>query len=269
MTYQVKSEKVIARPAGDVFHALKDGLLFMNCGANSSSMKIDFRVGGKYHIDFKNKTLSNFGEFLEIIPNKKIVFTWCQTFGADQKPDTQVVIELFEDGPKTKLVLVHTGFKDQETKDNHQMGWTGGINDFTDQIENGRLRMVRAYEVPAEKLYDICKNPESFFAIMGDLSKGSVDFRVGGKYQLPTKKGEIKGEFLEIIPNKKITISWLVGCGGPLKNSNVALSINQKDKDNSSLELIHDGLHNLEEQQAHRAGWETVTAKLKESLAKN
>lgn len=266
MTYQVKAEKIIGRPASDVFNALKEGLLFMNCGADSGSMKIDFRVGGKYQIDFKNKTLVNFGEFLEIIPNKKIVFSWCQTFGPDQKPDTQVVIELFEDGSKTRLVLNHTGFKDQPTRDDHQAGWNGGITDFSTQIENGQLRMLRGYPVSPQRLFEICKNPESFFGFMGDLSRGSVDFKVGGKYQLPTAKGEIKGEFLEIVPDQRIKLSWLVGCGGPLKDSNVNLTINKKDDGSSTLEIIHQGLHSLEEQKAHRTGWETVTKKIKEVL---
>jgi uncharacterized protein YndB with AHSA1/START domain len=262
MSYQVKTEKIIARSAGDVFHALKEGLLFMNCGADSESIKIDFKVGGKYHIDFRNHTLSNFGEFLEIIPNKKIVFTWCQNFGPEQKPDTEVTIELFEDGAKTRLVLLHTGFKDQANKDNHQKGWDTGLSDFSAEIQTGKLRMIRAYPIAPEKLYGICKNPETFFAFMGDLARGSVDFKVGGKYQLPTKKGEIKGEFLEITPNQKITLSWLIGRSGPLKDSKVNLIINQKDDGSSSLEIIHEGLHSVEEQKAHRSGWEAVTKKI-------
>ncbi|HEX7673590.1 MAG TPA: SRPBCC domain-containing protein [Bdellovibrio sp.] len=238
MTYQVKAEKLIGRPASEVFNALKDGLLFMNCGADSGSMQIDFRVGGKYHINFKNKTLANFGEFLEIIPNKKIVFSWCQTFGADQKPDTQVVIELFEDGSKTRLVLNHTGFKDQATRDNHQMGWDGGINDFTAQVENGQLRMLRAYPASAEKIFEICKNQERFLSLMSEAFRDSVNFKVG--------------------PNKKIELSGLGGTA--------TLAFNSKEDGSSFIEIIHQGLHSLAEQKAHRAGWESFTKKMTEIL---
>jgi uncharacterized protein YndB with AHSA1/START domain len=167
MNYQVNAEKVIGRPVSDVFNALKEGLLFMNCGADSGSIQIDFRVGGKYQIDFRNKTLVNFGEFLEIIPNRKIVFSWCQTFGPDQKPDTQVVIELFEDGSKTRLLLSHTGFKDQATKDAHQTGWFGGLEDFIGQIENGKLRMLRNFPVSKQRLQEVCKTPESLMDFAG------------------------------------------------------------------------------------------------------
>lgn len=266
MTYQMKTEKIIGRMASDVFQALKEGLLFMNCGADSSTIKIDFRVGGKYYIDFRNHTLSNYGEFIEIIPNKKIVFTWCQSFGPDQAPDTHVAIELFEDGSKTRLVLLHTGFKTKEMADNHEKGWNAGFADFGNEIQDGRLRLLRTFETSAENLYSICKNPETFFAFMGDLSKGFVDFKVGGKYQLPTAKGEIKGEFLDILPNQKIALSWLVGYAGPLLDSKVTLTINKKDDGGSTLELVHSGLHSVADKKAHRFGWETVTKKIKEKV---
>jgi uncharacterized protein YndB with AHSA1/START domain len=222
MNYQVNAEKIIGRPVSDVFNALKEGLLFMNCGADSGSIKIDFRVGGKYQIDFRNKTLVNFGEFLEIIPNRKIVFSWCQTFGPDQKPDTQVVIELFEDGPKTRLVLSHTGFKDQATKDAHQTGWYGGLEDFIAQIEKGKLRMLRSFPISDQRLREICKSPESLIRF--------------------------------------------ANYNGVLNLSNVVLNITPKEDGSSSLEIIDQGLHSLEEQKAHRTGWETVTKKMTEVL---
>ncbi len=222
MTYEVKAEKVIRRSVGDVFNALKGGLLFMNCGADSGSMQIDFRVGGKYQIDFRKKTLVNFGEFLEIIPNKKIVFSWCQTFGPDQKPDTQVAIELFAEGPHTRLMLSHTGFKDQATKDAHQTGWFGGLADFISQIENGQLRMLRSYPVSDKRLSEVCGKPENLISFTG-----------------------YKGE---------------------LNLNNVSLNVMKKDDGNSTLEIIHQGLHSFEEQKSQRHGWEIVTKKLSEVL---
>lgn len=265
MSYQLKLEKIIARPASDVFRALQEGRLFMNCGFASDTMKIDFRVGGKYHIDLRHMAKSNFGEFLDIVPNKKIVFSWCQVFDENQKPDTKVTIELFEQGNQTRLVLEHTGFHNKDVCDGHTQGWTSGLDDLSAEIQEGRLRMVRSFSLPVEKVFEACKNPSSFFAFMGDLSKGTVDVRTGGQYQVPTKKGEVKGEFLEIIPNKKISLSWLVGCSGPLKNSQVTLNFNIKNN-GSSLELIHSGLLTEEEQKAHRAGWEHVTAQLSKTL---
>lgn len=268
MSYQLKVEKVIGRSVSDVFNALKGGRLFMNCGCDSRSMQIDFRVGGKYHISLRGHTKSNYGEFLEIVPDRKIVFSWCQSFEPGQKPDTQVTIELFSEGIKTRLVLMHAGFKNQEICDAHQNGWMHGIEDMGNELQLGRLRMVRSFDTSVGQLYEACKNPSIFFAIMGDLAKGSVDFRSGGKYQLPTRVGEIKGEFLEIIPEQKIVFSWLQGCKGPLAQSKVNLSFGKSDNGAARLELIHEGLDGEDEQMAHRQGWEAVTQKMSEALSK-
>jgi uncharacterized protein YndB with AHSA1/START domain len=265
MSYDVKVEKLIARPAADVFRALQEGRLFMNCSADSASMRLDFRPGGKYYLEFKGHNVVNFGEFLEIIPNKKIVFTWCQDFGEQQKPDTQVTIELFESGAQTRLVVVHTGFKDQANCEGHRKGWTGGLNDLNEELVQGRLRMVRGFEASVDKLFEACKNPATFFGFMGDVSRGTIEFRVGGKYQVPTKNGEIKGEFLNITANEKIEFSWMGGCGGPLKDSRVTLLLRSKEQ-GSSLEILHSGLTTFDSAMAHRSGWETVTRKLTEIL---
>lgn len=160
--YDLKIEKMISKSAHEVFNSLKAGKLFMNCSADSNSIELDFRVGGKYKLHFKNHKVSNWGEFLEIIPDQKIVFTWCQTFGADQKPDTKVTIELFSEGPGTKLVLEHKGFKDKETCDNHYQGWNGGINDMTSEMEEDKIRLVRRYDTPVEKLKALVKASNDF-----------------------------------------------------------------------------------------------------------
>jgi len=258
MSYQVKIEKTIGRSVGDVFNALKAGRLFMNCGCDSKTMKIDFRVGGKYHIDFWSHGKDNFGEFLEIVPDRKIVFSWCESFVPDRKPDTRVSIELFPDGSKTRLVLVHTGFTSQEISDAHQNGWMAGVDDFGNEHEVGRLRMVRIYQAPVDEMFAICKTPASFFAFMGDVSRGVVDFKVGGKFQVPNDHGGIAGEFLEIVANSKISFSWLQGCTGPLSNSKVSLSFKATDKGDARIELIHDGLITEKDMTAHRQGWESV-----------
>src|SRR5207253_11172367 len=119
-----------------------------------------------------------------------------------------------------------------------------------------------------EDLFAACSNPATFFAFIGDVAKGSVDFRVGGKYQVPTRGGEIKGEFLEIIPNQKIVFSWLVGSDGPLPDSRVSMTFSKSDKGDGKVELIQNGLPTESEQMAHRHGWEIVTKRMSEILSK-
>ena len=230
MSHNLKTEKVIARPVGEVFEALKAGLLFMNCGSDSASTKIDFQVGGKYSISFKNKTLENFGEFIEIIPNKRIVFSWCQTFGENQKPDTTVTIDLVAEGSKTKVLLAHTGFVSEELCAGHMQGWTGGLADMASELEIGRLRFLRTYELPAEKLFDLCKRPEMF-----DGHK-VVDAVSGAK---------------------------LILSGG------ATLMFAQKPNNSSTVEILQDGLKTMSEKLSQRKAWETAARKLTEAVQRS
>jgi uncharacterized protein YndB with AHSA1/START domain len=224
---QIKTEKMIERSARDVFDAIKQGRLFMNCGGESGSMQIDFKVGGKYHFTMKNYNVSNFGEFLEIIPNKKVVFNWCQSFGPDQKPDSVVTIELFEDGNKTRLQLLHTGFKTQKDVDNHTGGWESVLNDTIEEIQNGRLRLIRVFPAPVENLFAVCK----------------IQFG---------------GEAVESVLNQKLVLTGL----GPV-GSQLSLAFQAKEDGNSRLELIHTGLAKVEDQMTQRTKWETLIAQIK------
>ncbi len=224
--YDLKIEKMIAKSTKEVFKSLQEGKLFMNCSADSNSIQIDFRAGGKYKIDFKNHGVSNWGEFLEIIPNEKIVFTWCQTFGPDQKPDTKVTIELQAVGSKTKLVLEHTGFQDQAACDNHFQGWNGGINDLTNEMENGSIRLVRRYEASVEKLFEKVSASKNLF-------------------------GEIKDSTL----NQKIIV-----------DSNITLLFSTRENNQSALEIIHSGLITDKDIEMSRKNWDNVTSKLTEIM---
>ena len=263
-TYDLTVEKTILKSPAEVFRAIGEGRLFLNCSAGTETLKVDFRVGGKYHIDFVSYGMSNNGEFLEIVPNEKIVFTWCQDPMASDKPDTTVTIQLKEQKGNTLLTLKHVGFKNEDRMKDHLGGWSGGLEDMGAEITQGRLRFNRYFKIPVQKLYDTCKNPASFFGLMGDVQKGSVDFKVGGKFKVPTQKGEVTGEFLEITPMKKIVFTWKsTGCGTPFKqDSKVTLSFDDDDENDSWLELIHEGLETEDQQKTHRAGWDHIMTKI-------
>ena len=261
-THTVKLERTIAKPAADVFRAIGEGRIFLNCSAHQESMSVDFRVGGRYALEFRAFGVFNGGEFLEIVPNEKIVFTWSQDGEKNAKGDTTVTILLREEKGKTHLTLIHEGFRDEETRADHEQGWTNGFDDLTAEMTEGRLRFHRWFRVPVQRLYEACSNPASFFGQFADLSKGSVDFRVGGKYQAPTKRGKIEGEFLEIVPNEKIVFSWLSANGERLPHPTKVTLKFEADEDTSWLELIHEGLDTEALQKAHRAGWDGLITRL-------
>jgi uncharacterized protein YndB with AHSA1/START domain len=84
---------------------------------------LDPRVGGSYRVVVQGKNPA-VGEFVEVVPDRKVVFT----FGWDE-PDhpipagsTEVEITLLPDGGKTRVRLVHRGLPDDAVSD-HTQGW--------------------------------------------------------------------------------------------------------------------------------------------------
>ena len=64
------------------------------------------------------------GTITEIIPNKKISYTW-QEPNIPGFPNTVVTWELEKmEDYKTRLKLFHTGFKPDETAKKHNEGWS-------------------------------------------------------------------------------------------------------------------------------------------------
>jgi uncharacterized protein YndB with AHSA1/START domain len=88
----------------------------------------DARVGGKFRWDLINcdgeeKTIE--GEYREIIPGKKIVFTWKHQDDKLWENRTSIVtVELSDSNGGTQLRLKHEQLPSEESRDDHNQGWT-------------------------------------------------------------------------------------------------------------------------------------------------
>ena len=95
----------------------------------------DVRVGGKYRWDLtspEGEEMSAFGEYKELVPGKKIVFTWQWDDDEAWENRTSVVtIELFERGSGTELRFRHEQLPSEESRDRHNEGW----NSLLDGLE--------------------------------------------------------------------------------------------------------------------------------------
>lgn len=263
---EVKVEKMIRRPAREVFQALAEGRLFNNCGAAMADMKIDFRVGGGYELGFQNAEMKVCGKFKEIVQDRKICFTWGDEGSAEGFPMTDVKIELIADGDATRVLIHHTGFKTKQEADEHNFGWTAGLNDMEPELTAGRLRIVRTYPVSRDKLYSVCSDIGKVFMKATDISDSKIDFRVGGQYRIQTGQCEMLGQFEEIIPGKKIVFTWLAGGGQHFeKPTRVTFAFDDEEDGESSIEIIHELLPQTAVK-PHRGGWECFTGAAYELL---
>jgi uncharacterized protein YndB with AHSA1/START domain len=95
----------------------------------------DARVGGKYRWDLttpEGEEMSAFGEYQELVPGKKIVFTW--KWDDDevwQERNSLVTVELFDRDGGTELFFKHEQLPSEESRDRHTEGW----NSILDRLQ--------------------------------------------------------------------------------------------------------------------------------------
>jgi uncharacterized protein YndB with AHSA1/START domain len=86
----------------------------------------DVRVGGSYAIATRKETGEvnrADGVYREIVPNRKLVFTWTPNTGL--RAESIVTLLITPDGPGCFVTLSHEMFVDEETRNRHEQGWRG------------------------------------------------------------------------------------------------------------------------------------------------
>ena len=91
---------------------------------DGTEAELDPRPGGIYRVLVAGQFQAA-GEFVEVEPMKKVVFTfgWEQEGNPIRPGSTTVEISLQPEGDKTRLRLVHRGLPD-DAVENHEGGWT-------------------------------------------------------------------------------------------------------------------------------------------------
>ena len=133
-------ERHFGAPREAVFAALtepeKMNQWFFGMPEGSAKVEQDFRVGGTYTVnmyapdgseskcgDSGESKHAPHGEYLEIDPPNKLVFSWISEGFVD---DSKVTVLLEEDGDGTKLILRHE--LPASIMEPHREGWTNCID---------------------------------------------------------------------------------------------------------------------------------------------
>jgi uncharacterized protein YndB with AHSA1/START domain len=95
----------------------------------------DVRVGGQFRWDLtdpEGKEVTISGEYCEVEPGKKIVFTWRLEEDEDWKNHSSTVTVEFSDREGgTEICLTHEKLPNQASRDDHTQGW----NSVLDKVE--------------------------------------------------------------------------------------------------------------------------------------
>jgi uncharacterized protein YndB with AHSA1/START domain len=92
----------------------------------------DARVGGKFRWDLTNsegEKMTMLGEYRELQPGKKIVFTW--KWDDDETWENHisiVTVELSDREGGTELRLIHEQLPNEQSRDGHTRGWNSALN---------------------------------------------------------------------------------------------------------------------------------------------
>lgn len=126
-------EKVINAPAEAVFNAWLDPaklkqFMIPGEGMSVSECEADARPGGGFKIVMVagENEIPHSGEYIEIDPHTKLVFTWVSPFSVDGSTVTLDLTPKSE--TQTHIRLTHVKFPDEESRNNHEGGWTGILN---------------------------------------------------------------------------------------------------------------------------------------------
>jgi uncharacterized protein YndB with AHSA1/START domain len=97
----------------------------------------ELRVGGRYELLMREASgveHRQFGEYREIVPCSRLVFTWsCPELSV---VESLVTVELVERGDRTELSLVHELPPDPKVRRGHEEGWTGCLGNLSKLLES-------------------------------------------------------------------------------------------------------------------------------------
>ena len=101
-------------------------------GVQTRNFTSDARVGGKYRWDLLNQEgeeMTVYGEYRELVPGRKIVFTWQWDDDEAWKNVSSVVtVELADRDGGTELRLIHEKLPSEASRDRHNEGWNSVID---------------------------------------------------------------------------------------------------------------------------------------------
>lgn len=101
-----------------------------------TTAELDVREGGDYVIRMGPHTVR--GTYQEIVPDEKLVFTW-RWDGAEAAGHMLVTVTLDEtpDGG-TNMRLFHESFPSEESREQHDQGWTGSFARLEEHLTSTR-----------------------------------------------------------------------------------------------------------------------------------
>jgi uncharacterized protein YndB with AHSA1/START domain len=132
----LETKRVIKAPRERVYAAWTDsGQLrewFGPENVQTRNIVAEARVGGRFRWDItspEGEEMTMRGEFRELQPNRKIVFSWRWEEDEDwEQRDSVVTVELSDYDGGTEVRLIHEQLPSEESRDRHTEGWKSALD---------------------------------------------------------------------------------------------------------------------------------------------
>ena len=133
---KLETKRVINAPRGRVYAAWTDPAQLREWfgpeNVQTDDLIVDARVGGKFRWDLTNSEGEKMrcrGEYRELQPNKKIVFTWQWQDDEDwEERESVVTVELSDRDGGTEVRLSHEQLPNEQSRDGHTRGWNSALD---------------------------------------------------------------------------------------------------------------------------------------------
>jgi uncharacterized protein YndB with AHSA1/START domain len=141
----VQIRRTLPAPPEEAFRAWTDparlAQWFKPPGGRNAGVEMDARVGGRYRcaMQLPGRTFYAVGEFVEIAPPRRLVFTFGWEQAIVSLSDSLVTIEFEDRGQETEVVVTHERLGGRMTRALHAWGWRWLLRILAHQMTAGAL----------------------------------------------------------------------------------------------------------------------------------
>jgi uncharacterized protein YndB with AHSA1/START domain len=100
-------------------------------GFTTPYAEIDLRPGGSYLLIMQppeGEPLQLRGTYREIVPPRRLVYTWQWTAGVPDRRESVVTVEFEDLGVSTRVIVVHGALDEHSLTEPYESGWQSGLD---------------------------------------------------------------------------------------------------------------------------------------------
>ncbi len=100
--------------------------------------EVDLREGGTYRLSMRDPDSDAVhtvgGEYTEVRRPERLAYTWTWESHESPSAGSRVTVDFAEDGGRTTVTLVHTGLGTAESREQHEHGWAGCLDNLERRV---------------------------------------------------------------------------------------------------------------------------------------